>query len=261
MMIIILFFLMSTVIIVSLKMMKKKNFIEISSNDNDDDDDTYTDKILHSCNRVINTPYIIGIAGASGSGKSYIAKLIALAIKKRFPNSYCNEITILSQDNYYKGGNNDTNYDIPESIDFSLLKQHLQELINGKEIDCPVYNFNKHKRTKNYIKIIPTKIIIVEGILLFTQESIRKLLNIKIYIDASIPTQIFRRALRDTTERGRTLDEVQKRFENHVWPSYQQHVHPSSSYADITINNFNNCYIGPGIVISHIISVLQNICI
>jgi len=217
-------------------------------------------KFIENYNKPVNTPYVIGICGASGSGKSFIAEVIYKTIRTMFPESSRKETVIISQDSYYIGGDADTNYDIPISIDFDLLISHLQKLINGESIECPVYDFVTHSRTKKTKTIHPVKIIIVEGILILTQPELRDLFNTKIFIDADVPTQIFRRAERDQNERGRSLKDIRLRYERDVWPSYQEHVLPSSKYADITINNFNDCYVGPQIVLSHIINILSNIC-
>ncbi len=221
--------------------------------------DNIIDKFIHSYSISVKTPYIIGICGGSGSGKTFITNLIKKTIKKMFPNSKFEDIIILSQDSYYRGGNSETNYDIPTAIDFCLLEKHLIELMNGNSIECPVYDFTTHSRKKETIIIHPGKIIIVEGILILTREKLRSLLNMKIFINADEPTQIFRRAIRDIKERGRTIEEVRMRYERDVWPSYKEYVLPSSKYADMSINNFNDCYVGPQIALNHIITILRNI--
>ena len=233
---------------------------KVNDNDNDNDYDKIIDKFVSTYNKAVNTPYIIGICGASGSGKTFIANLISKTIKKIFDNSECNDVVIISQDSYYIGGNTQTNYDIPSSIDFNLLTSHINQLLSGKSIKCPCYDFSTHSRLNQTIKINPTKIIIVEGILIFSHEEIRNLFNMKIFINAEAPTQIFRRTIRDINTRGRTIEEVRERYERDVWPSYNDFVYPSSKYADMVINNFNDCYVGPQIMLNHIITILGNIC-
>ncbi|XWV26454.1 uridine kinase [Tupanvirus soda lake] len=236
-----------------------EEIITNNSNSTKSPEDVIIDKFTETYNKPVKTPYIIGICGASGSGKSFIAKVISEIIRKMFPKT-CAEIVIISQDSYYKGGDADTNYDIPAAIDFDLLVSHIQKLIYGESIECPTYDFSTHSRKKETKTINPCKIIIVEGILIFTQEELRDLFNMKIFIDTATPTQIFRRIHRDQNERGRNLHEIWQRYERDVWPSYSEHVAPSSKFADIIINNFNNCYVGPQIVLSHIINILRNIC-
>lgn len=206
-----------------------------------------------------NKPYIIGICGASGSGKTYISNLIVNTTNELFKNISDGDIIVLNQDSYYKSGNDNTNFDVPDAIDFDLLQDHLELLINGCNIDCPIYDFTTHSRKNVCTKISPGKIIIVEGILIFTQIKLRNLFNMKIFVDAEEPTQIFRRAIRDINERNRTIEEVKLRYERDVWPSYKQYVQPSSKYADIVINNYNDCFVGPRIILNHIIHVLKNL--
>lgn len=243
------------------------DFDDNEFNNNDDefidccsDDNNFNNIFTSSYNKEIKTPYVIGIAGGSGSGKTYIANLIENTIKQTFPNSKCKDSVIISQDSYYKGGDINTNYDIPESIDFDLLINHINDLSNGLEIECPIYDFTTHSRSNRTRKIKPTKIIIIEGILIFVNEKLRDLMNIKVFIDASGPTQVFRRLDRDMNERGRSLEEVKFRYINHVEPSYRNYIIPSSRNADITINNLDGFYVGPQILLSHIIEILKHIC-
>nr|AEX62887.1 uridine kinase [Moumouvirus Monve] len=230
----------------------------VTKNKEDEIINNMIDKFIHTQNLSLKTPYIIGICGGSGSGKTFITNLIRGTINKMFSNE--TEVVVISQDSYYIGGNSETNYDIPEAIDFELLVEHLEMLKNNKPIDCPIYDFVSHSRKQETIRINPSKIIIVEGILIFTQEHLRNLLNMKIFINADEPTQIFRRTIRDVNERGRDIQEVQLRVTRDVWPSYKTHVLPSSRYADISINNFNECYIGPEVVLSYIINIFKSLC-
>lgn len=204
-----------------------------------------------------HSPYLIGICGGSGSGKTYISNTIVQAIEQ-FTHNKCS-VTVVHQDCYYKGGDDFTNYDVPAAIDFPLMIAQLTDLMNNKEINCPIYNFHTHCRSNQYQKIIPAKIIIVEGILIFTDVVLRNLLHMKIFIQADEPTQIFRRILRDVKERQRTIDEIQVRYEKDVWPAYKNYILPSSKYADIIVNNFNNCFVGPQIILSHIIQIIDKI--
>ena len=217
-------------------------------------------KFISEYDNVIKNPYIIGVCGASGSGKTFIADLIVETMGKLFADdASIADMIIISQDSYYKGGTKDTNYDIPSAIDFELFVAHLETLIKGENIESPIYDFKTHLRKGETKTICPAKIIIVEGILIFTQESLRKLFDMKIFVHADEPTQIFRRTIRDTEERGRTLSEVRERYERDVWPSYKEFVLPSSRYADMTINNHNDCYIGLEIMLNHIVTVLKKI--
>ena len=212
----------------------------------------------HIINKPVRIPYIIGVAGGSGSGKSFVCGVIENTIKKCFKQR---SVTIISLDSYYLGGDTDTNYDIPEAIDWNLLLVHLQELIAGRSVDCPIYDFSKHQRLGTVCrKIDPTDIIILEGILVLTRPDVRSLCDSKFFVNAFISTQIFRRILRDVNERGRTIEEVMNRYERDVAPSYNQYVGPSLQYADIQINNLKGHYVGLEVVINHVITVLNKIC-
>lgn len=224
--------------------------------------DAIINKFMINYEHPIEIPYIIGICGGSGSGKTFIADLIVRAMETIFGianNKNCANTIVISQDSYYKGGNNDTNYDIPSAIDFELFIKQLNALIKNESIECPIYDFKTHRRKQETKMIRPAKIIIVEGILIFTQEPLRKLFNMKIFVNADEPTQIFRRTVRDIEERGRTLSEVRERYERDVWPSYKKYVSTSAMYADMQINNSNNCYTGPEIMLNHIVAIFKKI--
>lgn len=216
-------------------------------------------KFCQEYSKPVVTPYIIGVCGGSGSGKTFISNLICSTIRKLYPNSSDNDIIIISQDSYYVGGNADTNYDIPSSIDFNLLVDNLKKLISGNAIKNPIYDFTVHKRNKETKTVFPGKIIIVEGILIFTHEKLRNLLDMKIFVNADAPTQIFRRVSRDIKERARTISEVSDRYQRDVWPAYKEFVLPSSKYADLSINNFSDCFVGPQIMLNHIITIYRSL--
>lgn len=195
-------------------------------------------------------PYIIGICGATCSGKTTVSNSI---IEK------CPDAIIISQDNYYKGGNNETNYDVPEAIDFDLLNEHLEALRNGNSINMPTYDFSTHSRTKYTQYVEPANIIILEGILIFTNHTTLSLIDNKVFIQAQDATCFTRRLNRDTKERGRTLDEVVDRYNRHVVKSNEYYVKPSMDNADIILNNnkdFN--FIGLQILINHILKLRKN---
>ncbi len=184
---------------------------------------------------------IIGIAGGTGSGKTTVVDQVA----HEFPD---HEVTVISQDSYYKDTSELTyeervkiNFDHPESIDFDLLEQHLMDLKNGKSIDQPVYSFVEHNRTGETIKTAPSKVIIVEGILILTMPRIRRLFDIKVYIDCDSDERLIRRLKRDIADRGRDLDEVLDRYQTTLKPMHQQFIEPTKAYADVIIptNRFN----------------------
>ncbi|WP_066220383.1 uridine kinase [Formosa haliotis] len=184
---------------------------------------------------------IIGITGGTGCGKTTVVNQIL----NELPDA---EVGVISQDSYY----NDTshlsyderkkiNFDHPKSIDFDLLVDHLKQLKSGEAIQQPVYSFVKHNRTGDTILTHPRKVMIVEGILIFTHPEIRNLFDIKIFVHADSDERLIRRLKRDIAERGRDLDEVLNRYQTTLKPMHQQFIEPMKEYADLIVpnNKFN----------------------
>lgn len=183
----------------------------------------------------MSKPIIIGIAGGSGSGKSTVTQEIYQLLK-----AY--DIRIIQQDSYYKDQSTipfeeriKTNYDHPFSFDNDLLIEHLNALKENKAIEKPIYDFSIHNRIKETERVEPAAVIIIEGILIFADERIRELCDIKIFVDTDSDVRIIRRILRDMKERGRTLDSVILQYLNTVRPAHMQFCEPTKRYADIII--------------------------
>jgi len=175
---------------------------------------------------------ILGIAGGSGSGKTTLAKRVSRAIG----SDYC---SILSQDNYYidqsarfdrDGGA--VNFDHPSSLDFDLLAKHLSDLKKGKSIEVPRYDFKTHTRLRETEILLPKKVIILDGILILYPENVRKLIDIKVFVEIPEEVRFQRRLKRDIEERGRTKEGVTEQFFNQVKPMHDLFVEPSKKYAD-----------------------------
>ena len=184
---------------------------------------------------------IIGIAGGTGCGKTTVVSQILNELPE-------GEVGVISQDSYYKDTSHlsyderiKINFDHPRSIDFELLEAHLKELKKGNSIDQPVYSFVKHNRTGDFVKTHPRKVMIVEGILILTNQELREMFDIKIFVHADSDERLIRRLKRDICERGRDLDEVLTRYQNTLKPMHQQFIEPMKEYADIIIpnNKFN----------------------
>ncbi|SMC21513.1 uridine kinase [Clostridium acidisoli DSM 12555] len=180
-------------------------------------------------------PILIGITGGTGSGKTTIAN----EIFRKFDKS-C--ITMIEQDSYYKDQSNlsydertKTNYDHPDAFDTELLVNHLKQLISGKSVEKPIYDFSIHNRKKETVTLEPREIIIVEGIMILDSKEIRDLLDIKVYVDTDADVRIIRRLIRDLNERGRTVDSVIDQYLNVVRPMHMQFIEPTKRYADIII--------------------------
>lgn len=184
---------------------------------------------------------ILGIAGGTGSGKTTLVEQVVDTFEDH-------EVTVISQDSYYKDTSHMSyeervkiNFDHPNSIDFDLLQEHLEDLRQGNTIDQPIYSFEEHNRTGDTVTTAPSKVMIIEGILILTQPRIRELLDIKVYIDADSDERLIRRLKRDIAERGRDLEEVLTRYQNTLKPMHQQFIEPTKAYADVILptNKFN----------------------
>lgn len=180
---------------------------------------------------------IIGISGGTGCGKTTVVNQLV----KELPED---EVGVLSQDSYYRDtttlnyeDRTAINFDHPKSIDFELLEMHLKALKAGQHIDQPVYSFVTHNRTGDTIKIPPRKVIIVEGILIFTNPNLRRLFDIKIFVHADSDERLIRRITRDINERGRNLNEVLTRYQTTLKPMHEQFIEPMKTYADLIIPN------------------------
>ena len=177
---------------------------------------------------------VIGIAGGTGSGKT---TLMSNLIKE-----FSEDVTILSHDNYYKRHDELAyeqrcllNYDEPAALETDLMAEHLQQLRQGKAIDCPVYDFTRHNRSDDTIHLVPRKVIIVEGILIFENKELRDLMDIRIFVDTDSDVRLCRRIVRDVRERGRTLESVVSQYLDTVKPMHEMYVEPSKKYANIIV--------------------------
>ena len=178
---------------------------------------------------------LIGIAGGTGSGKTSIAKAIAADFGK-------SEVALIEQDSYYRDLSNLTmeersavNFDHPDSVDYSLMKQHLKELICGNIINIPIYDFNTHMRLKEVQTIEKHRIIILEGILALFDQKIRTMMDIKIYVETADDIRVIRRIKRDINKRERTFSSVIEQYYKTVRPMHIQFVEPTKKYADIIV--------------------------
>lgn len=177
----------------------------------------------------------VGVCGGSGSGKTTVARNLLKAFKS-------SEIVLIQQDSYYKELKDTTikqraqiNFDHPNSIEFQLLEKQLKALKNNQSINKPTYDFTTHLRTEETTLIKPTRIVIVEGILVLAVKEIRELLDIKIFVDTDLDEMLLRRIERDINERERTLACVKEQYLNSVKPMYLEFCEPSKRYADIII--------------------------
>ena len=185
----------------------------------------------------MSKPVIIAVAGGSSSGKTTV-------VNKIISNFLTEKVEVIRHDDYYKDQSEMTieerrkiNYDHPLSLDNDLFYSQVLDLVNGKSIDKPTYDFVELNRTNLTEKVYPAEIIILEGILVLEDERIRNLADIKIFVEADDDVRLIRRIKRDTTERGRTLDNVLNQYLSTVKPMHHAFVKPTKRYADIIIPN------------------------
>ena len=177
---------------------------------------------------------VIGIAGGTGSGKTTLMKnLIA---------HFGGMVTVLSHDNYYKRHDelpleqrSQLNYDEPDALETDLMARHLHLLRQGQAIDCPVYDFSNHNRSDEAIRVEPNPVIIVEGILIFENQALRELMDIRIFVDTDADIRLCRRIKRDVNKRGRTLESVLLQYQQTVKPMHEKYVEPSKRFAHIVV--------------------------
>ncbi|KZZ48963.1 MAG: uridine kinase [Saccharospirillaceae bacterium] len=181
------------------------------------------------------SPLLVGIAGASASGKTSLAK----TIQECLPSE---QIQLICEDSYYHDQSHlsieereFTNYDHPLSTDHDLLHRHLEMLKNGRSIEAPTYDFTIHTRSKDKVTVNPTPIIVVEGIMLFTHEQLRNTMDLKIFVDAPLDICLMRRIQRDMVERNRTLESIFEQYQRTVRPGYRNFIRPTMEYADIIV--------------------------
>ena len=200
---------------------------------------------------------IIGIAGGTGSGKT----TLTLRLKERFGE----DVSILYHDNYYKRHDDmpyeercKLNYDHPDAFDTDLMIRDIQALRRGESVQCPVYDYTIHNRSDKTVEVQPTKVIIIEGILIFENPQLRDLMDIKIFVDTDADVRILRRILRDVKERGRSLDSVVNQYLTTVKPMHEQFVEPSKRCSDIIVLEGGHTVVALDMIIQRIKSFVES---
>ena len=194
---------------------------------------------------------VIGIAGGTASGKT--------TLMKNLINEFGGQVTVLSHDNYYKRHDDmpfeercKLNYDEPAAFDTSLMVYHLDQLRHGYSVECPVYDFTVHNRSDETIRLVPCRVIIVEGILIFENEDLRNLMDIRIFVDTDADIRLCRRIKRDVNKRGRSLESVLEQYKNTVKPMHDRYVEPSKKHADLVVPEGGKNQVALSMIIGHI---------
>ena len=205
----------------------------------------------------MNDILVIGIAGGTGSGKTTLMDNLV----KRFGD----DVTVLSHDNYYRRRDDMTmeerqnvNYDEPAALETDLMVKHLDKLRHGEAIECPVYDFTQHNRSDKTITVVPKRVIIVEGILIFEDDDLRDLMDIRIFVDTDADVRLGRRILRDVEERGRTLQSVLDQYQTTVKPMHEMYVEPSKKHAHLVVPEGGRNFVALDMILSRIERHLQN---
>ncbi|MDR0126769.1 uridine kinase [Bacillus zhangzhouensis] len=203
-------------------------------------------------------PVVIGIAGGSGSGKTSVTNSIYEQFKGH-------SILMLQQDLYYKNQSHMpfeerllTNYDHPLAFDNDLMFEHLEQLLRYESIEKPIYDFKLNTRAEETVHVEPKDVIIVEGIFALEDERLRDLMDIKLYVDTDADLRIIRRILRDTKERGRSIDSVIEQYVSVVRPMHNQFIEPTKRYADIIIPEGGQNHVAIDLMVTKIQMILQN---
>ncbi len=200
---------------------------------------------------------VIGIAGGTGSGKTTLTQHLV--------DTFGENISVVYHDHYYKAHPNMTyeersalNYDHPDAFDTDLMVEDLRALCSGKTIHCPVYDYTVHDRSSATVEVKPTKVVVVEGILIFHAQQLRELMDIKIFVDTDADVRILRRILRDVKERQRSLDSVIGQYLSTVKPMHEQFVQPSRQYADIVVLDGGHNLVALDMIVQRIRSHVEN---
>ncbi len=204
-------------------------------------------------------PMFIGIAGGTGSGKSTVARKIAEGLPD---GSVCT----IDHDSYYRDHSHldadkreRVNYDHPDALDNDLLVAHLEELRAGRGVDVPVYDFKTHSRQRDRRHVEPTRIVIVEGILVFVEDRVRRLLDVKIFVDTDADIRVFRRVRRDIEQRGRSFQSIREQYYASVRPMHLQFVEPSKRWADLIVPEGGDNLIAIDLILGKLRHVLGEI--
>lgn len=202
-------------------------------------------------------PLVIGIAGGSGSGKTSVTNSIYDVFKEH-------SVVVIEQDYYYKDQSHldfeerlSTNYDHPLAFDTDLLIKHINELLDRRPIEKPVYNYAIHTRSEETVVIEPKDVIILEGILVLEDKRLRDLMDIKLFVDTDGDLRIIRRLLRDINERGRTIDSVIEQYLNVVRPMHNQFIEPTKRYADVIIPEGGQNEVAIDLMVTKIKTILE----
>lgn len=184
---------------------------------------------------MLNRPLVIGVAGGTGSGKTTVARRVAASLSD-------SSVAFVEMDSYYRNFSGKTprelhniNWDHPDAFDFDLFVEHLDAMLHGQPVEKPIYDYTLHARSPHTEYIGKVDVVVVDGILLFTDERVRQRLDVKVFVDADADIRLVRRIKRDMSSRGRPLDEILEQYVNTVRPMHLQFIEPSKRWADVIV--------------------------
>lgn len=201
-------------------------------------------------------PFVVGVAGGTGSGKTTVARKIAESLP-------ADQVSILEHDAYYVDRGDLTyeercqlNFDHPDSLETGLLVEHVRTLKSGRVVEAPMYDFKIHRRGPHTRRVVPTPVVVVEGILLFSYPELREVLDLKLFVDTDADIRVLRRVRRDMEQRGRTFESVREQYYKTVRPMHLQFVEPSKRWADVIIPEGGDNTVALDLITSKVRSVL-----
>jgi len=204
------------------------------------------------------TPMVVGVAGGTGSGKTTVIQEIVKTLGSQ-------DVVVIAHDSYYKDRSHlpiaeraNVNYDQPDALDTALLIQHVKQLLTGQPARVPIYDFSTHTRKSEYRLVKPTKVILVEGILILANEELRSLFDIKIFVDTDADIRFIRRMERDISERSRTCESVVRQYMESVRPMHIAYVEPSKTFADVIIPEGGHNLVAIDMIITKIKDIIAN---
>ncbi|XP_054621486.1 uridine-cytidine kinase 2-B [Dunckerocampus dactyliophorus] len=215
---------------------------------------------------VIRQPFLIGVSGGTASGKSSVCEKIMELLGQNKIDHHQRQVAILSQDSFYKVLTPDQkakalkgqyNFDHPDAFDNELIMQTLRQILQGKTVQIPVYDFVTHSRKDEFITVYPADVVLFEGILMFYSQEIRDLFQMKLFVDTDPDTRLSRRVLRDIGERGRELEQVLAQYITFVKPAFEEFCLPTKKYADVIIPRGADNLVAINLIVQHIQDILN----
>ncbi|XP_049604165.1 uridine-cytidine kinase 2-B [Syngnathus scovelli] len=215
---------------------------------------------------VIRQPFLIGVSGGTASGKSSVCGKIMELLGQNKIDHHQRQVAILSQDSFYKvltpeqqtkALKGQFNFDHPDAFDNELIMQTLREILEGKTVQIPVYDFVTHSRKDEFVTVYPADVVLFEGILMFYSQEIRDLFQMKLFVDTDPDTRLSRRVLRDIGERGRELEQVLSQYITFVKPAFEEFCLPTKKYADVIIPRGADNLVAINLIVQHIQDILN----